>query len=132
MPYPRRALPRRRRALSGYVTSSLPGANPLARGPNPLLVQAPTSQNPLDYASPEAAVAAGLSPAQVTAAWSGQINQFSTVNQAINAGVPPTAVTQLWQGGAVPEPWWKKNIVLVGALAGAAALLLFGSKREAA
>ncbi len=131
MAYPQPPL-RRRRALSGYVTSALPNPPLLTAGPNPATVQSPASSNPLDYVSPQSAVAAGLDPAQVNAAWTKQINQFPSAAAAINAGVPPTVVTELWQGGAPPDvPFWQKYPVLTLAGAGLLALALLGGGKAA-
>lgn len=59
------------------------------------------SKNPLDYTSPQAAVAAGLNQNTVMATWSASIARFSSPQAAIDAGVPPGVVNQLWQQSQV-------------------------------
>lgn len=55
------------------------------------------SSSPLDYTSPQAAIAAGLPAAQVMAAWSTALARFPSPQAAISAGVPAGVVNQLWQ-----------------------------------
>jgi hypothetical protein len=55
------------------------------------------SQSPLDYVSPQAAIAAGLDPKIVYAAWSAALARFPSPQAAISAGVPAGVVNQLWQ-----------------------------------
>lgn len=55
------------------------------------------STNPLDYTSPQAAIAAGLDPATVYSKWTASLAQFSSPQAAIAAGVPAGVVNQLWQ-----------------------------------
>lgn len=61
-----------------------------------LLTQQQSSQSPLDYVSPQAAIAAGLNAQTVYNAWSGALAKFPTQQAALAAGVPPGVVTQLW------------------------------------
>jgi len=115
-----------------YVTSAVPNPPGLTSGPNPLNAQAPVSRtNPLDYASPQSAVAAGLDPTVVNAAWAKAINAFPSAAAAVNAGVPAAVVTDMWTGGPGPVPWWKKYPMLTLAGAGALAIaILSGDKGE--
>ncbi len=55
------------------------------------------SKSPLDYTSPQAAIAAGLDPATVYSKWTASLAQFSSPQAAISAGVPAGVVNQLWQ-----------------------------------
>ena len=55
------------------------------------------SQSPLDYTSPQAAIAAGLDPQTVYNAWTTALARFSSPQAAITAGVPAGVVNQLWQ-----------------------------------
>lgn len=55
------------------------------------------SNSPLDYTSPQAAIAAGLPPAQVMAAWSAALARYPSPQAAIAAGIPAGVVNQLWQ-----------------------------------
>jgi len=55
------------------------------------------SRSPLDFASPQAAIAAGLDPATVYSQWTASLARFSSPQAAINAGVPAGVVNQLWQ-----------------------------------
>lgn len=81
-----------------------PGAPPVPNvppGPAPsayssVLTSAQTSQNPTDYISPQAAIAAGLNPQAVYSAWSAALAKFPTQQAALAAGVPAGVVTQLW------------------------------------
>lgn len=114
----------------------IPAGAPSITGP---LSVAPTtippSSNPLGYASPQAAIAAGFEPNATYAAWSKTINNYPTAQAAIAAGYPAGVVTSLWKGGvAAPataagwldqSPLGVKNKYLVGigaAVVGLAAL----------
>lgn len=55
------------------------------------------SKNPLDYTSPQAAIAAGLPAASVMATWSQALSRFPSPQAAISAGIPAGVVNQLWQ-----------------------------------
>lgn len=55
------------------------------------------SKSPLDYTSPQAAIAAGLPATQVMATWSAALARFPSPQAAISAGVPAGVVNQLWQ-----------------------------------
>jgi hypothetical protein len=55
------------------------------------------STNPLDYTSPQAAIAAGLDAATVYSKWTASLARFSSPQAAISAGVPAGVVNQLWQ-----------------------------------
>jgi hypothetical protein len=55
------------------------------------------STNPLDYTSPQAAIAAGLDPATVYSQWTASLARFASPQAAIAAGVPAGVVNQLWQ-----------------------------------
>jgi hypothetical protein len=55
------------------------------------------STSPLDYTSPQAAIAAGLDPQTVYNAWSAALSRFPSPQAAISAGVPAGVVNQLWQ-----------------------------------
>jgi hypothetical protein len=59
------------------------------------------SSNPLDYTSPQAAVAAGLDAVAVMAAWTKALARFPSPQAAINSGVPAGVVNQLWQQSQV-------------------------------
>jgi hypothetical protein len=124
-----------------------PGAPPMppvqAPGPAPtayssVLTSAQNSQNPTDYVSPQAAIAAGLDPQKVYAAWSGALAKFPSQQAALAAGVPAGVVTQLWAASrsAAPAPSASfldqaplgiANKYIVG---GAAAILLLSGLRR--
>lgn len=55
------------------------------------------STNPLDYTSPQAAIAAGLDPPTVYGKWTAALAKFPSPQAAISAGVPAGVVNQLWQ-----------------------------------
>jgi hypothetical protein len=61
-----------------------------------VLTSAQNSQNPLDYVSPQAAIAAGLPASTVNAAWAAQMARYPSTTAAIAAGIPAGVVTQLW------------------------------------
>lgn len=79
---------------------------PVAVAYNNLVTQAQSSTNPLDYVSPQAAIAAGLNQQTVYNAWSGQMSKYPTMTAAIAAGIPAAIVTQLWTQSrqAVAQP----------------------------
>lgn len=97
----------------GYVTGNTP-AYSQAQNPNPVtggasnggITTAPAgtpSQDPLDYVSPQAAIAAGLNSTTVYAAWSSGVSKYPSPQAAVNAGIPAGVVNQLWQAIA-PTP----------------------------
>jgi hypothetical protein len=86
---------------------SQPGVNPaIQQAYQNLLTQQQNSKDPLDYVSPQAAIAAGLPSQSVYNAWSASIAKFPTQNAALAAGIPAGVVTQLWapSRAAVPSP----------------------------
>lgn len=101
--------------ITGELCPNLP---PIAAAPsqpvNPaidqayknMLTQQQPSQSPLDYVSPQAAIAAGLPQQTVYNAWSQALAKFPTQNAALAAGIPAGVVTQLWapSRAAVPAP----------------------------
>jgi hypothetical protein len=108
-------------------TPSLPGAqNPspstggASNGGITTVMAAKPSTSPLDYTSPQAAIAAGLDPQTVYNAWSAALARFPSPQAAISAGVPAGVVNQLWQSAyvnkaAAPAPSIGiGTIVLVG------------------
>lgn len=122
----------------GAIFNSLPPNAPLvANTKNPLL-GATFSQNPLDYVSPQAAIAAGLDAGAVKTAWAAQVNSFPSVQDAINAGIAPTVVTELWAGGNLPAPsWWDQltmgipnKLWVAGGVFGALAFFAAGKGSE--
>jgi hypothetical protein len=97
------------------------------------------SQNPLDYVSPQAAIAAGLPSGPVMQAWTQALASFPTPTAAVNAGIPAAVVTQLFEPSRAyvqQNPSWfdqktfgiPNGVWLVGGLAGAVALLAFGKE----
>jgi hypothetical protein len=97
--------------------------------------QATVDQNPTDYVSPQAAIAAGLDPTSVNAAWSTALSRYPTAQAAIAAGIAPAVVTQYYTGpGGTPAaslslPGISSNTLLYGAVGIAAIALLSGGKR---
>jgi hypothetical protein len=143
MPYLRPILAprahRRRRWMRGlgdlpFVSSATPAASAAlsTAGPNPLLVQAPVPGDPLNFVSPQSAIAAGLDPTAVNAAWTAQVNSFPSVTSAIQAGIAPGVVTELWQGGSPPvtQTWWQRYGVLLAAGGVALGLMFAGNKGD--
>jgi len=89
---------RRRLSLGQIATSSVPGQG------TPTLWAQMQSQNvpvqdPLQYASPQAAIAAGLDPNVTWSHWSAAVNGFASKQAALDAQLPPGVVQQLWAGG---------------------------------
>jgi hypothetical protein len=118
-------------ADAGVPSSATPNPPNLTSGPSPQLVQSPASSYPLDYVSPQSAIAAGLDPTKVNTAWTAYVNSFPGVQAAINAGLAPGVVTEYWNGGpgpAPPLPWYKKYAVLLLAGGGAVLLALAGKE----
>lgn len=70
--------------------------SPIAAAYQNVLTSAQNSQNPLDYVSPQSAIAAGIPAANVNAAWSAQMAKYPSTTAAIAAGIPAGVVTQLW------------------------------------
>lgn len=90
-----------------------PGVNPSIQAAykNLLTTQQP-SQNPLDYVSPQAAIAAGLPAQSVYNAWSQALARFPSQQAALNAGVPAGVVTQLWAQSRAAVPAASTNTFL--------------------
>jgi hypothetical protein len=61
-----------------------------------LLTTQQVDQSPLDYVSPQAAIAAGLPASTVNSAWSSQLATYPTQAAALAAGIAPAVVTALW------------------------------------
>jgi hypothetical protein len=79
-----------------------------------VLTSAQNSSNPLDYVSPQAAIAAGLPASTVNAAWASQMARYPTTTAAIAAGIPAGVVTQLWAQSrsavaAQPASWLNQS-----------------------
>lgn len=82
-------------------TPQQPGLNPttqnsVAQAYKNLQQSAITSSDPLDYVSPQAAIAAGVPAQSAYNAWSASIAKFPTQQAALAAGIPAGVVTQLW------------------------------------
>jgi len=113
-----------------------PGVNPAVQAAYAnLLTQQQNSQNPLDYVSPQAAIAAGLPPQTVYNAWSNAMARFPSQQAALNAGIPAGVVTQLWAQSRAAVPAASTNTFLgvpVTYLLGGgfALLLLTGLRRK--
>jgi hypothetical protein len=89
-------------------TPSIPGVqnpSPVAGGASnggiTTVMATKPSTSPLDYTSPQAAIAAGLPSAQVMAAWTQALARYPSPQAAINAGIPAGVVNQLWQQSSV-------------------------------
>ena len=104
-----------------YASASAPGGplspsyNPSAPLPASISNAATVAQPPagcaLCYATPQAAIAAGVNPSTVAQDWGLYIRNFSSPQAAVAAGIPAGVVTQYWnQGGAtagIPSAvWW--------------------------
>ncbi len=135
--------------MSAQITSavaSLPGAlPPTAYPPLPAQINAhytaqPMTLDPLNFVSPQAAIAAGADPQKTYAAWQRALASFPTQQAAVAAGVPAGVVTSLWAasrsagaGAPAGSSWLDgstfgiKNIYLVAGVAGLA--LLAGGKK---
>jgi hypothetical protein len=70
--------------------------SPTLQIPQSVLTNMQPSQSPLDYVSPQAAIAAGLNPQTVYNAWASGLARFPTQGAALAAGIPAGVVTQLW------------------------------------
>jgi len=94
------------------------------------------SPNPLDYVSPQAAIAAGLDSQTVYNAWTQGLAQYATPDQAIAAGIPAAIVNQLWAAsrsatGSAATSWLdsttfgvKNSYLMIGAGLGALAIAM--------
>jgi hypothetical protein len=127
--------------ITGTVTVVPQNPSPVAGGGNNSGITLPPtstpSQSPLDYTSPQAAIAAGLDPTTVYNAWSKALARFPSPQAAISAGIPAGVVNQLWQQSNVAAanaaaksassiPWG-----MIGLGAGALVLLsALGGKRR--
>lgn len=86
-------------------TPQQPGVNPaMQTAYSNLLTTQQRDTNPLDYVSPQAAIAAGLPAQTVYNAWSQALARFPTQQAALNAGIPAGVVTQLWAQSRAAVP----------------------------
>lgn len=99
--------------ISAPTVLQQPGVNPSVQAAyKNLLTQQQNSQNPLDYVSPQAAIAAGLPAQAVYNAWSQAMARFPTQQAALNAGIPAGVVTQLWEQSRAAAPAATSNTFL--------------------
>lgn len=116
-----------------------PGVNPsIDSAYKNLLTQQQNSQSPLDYVSPQAAIAAGLPPQSVYSSWSSAIAKFPTQTAALAAGIPAGVVTQLWAQSRTAVPvttsWFDQqtfgvsNKVLAAGIGGILLLTMAGGR----
>jgi hypothetical protein len=76
--------------------------SPVDQAYRDLLTSARPSSDPLDYISPQSAIAAGLEPSAVYAAWSNSLRsqiasgKIKSQQDAIAQGWAPGVVTELW------------------------------------
>lgn len=98
-----------------------------------------TSMDPLDYVSPQAAIAAGVPAQTAYNAWSASMARFPTQQAALAAGVPAGVVTQLWAQSRAAAPstsffdgstFGVSNKVLAMGAGGIALLALLGGRRR--
>lgn len=98
-----------------------------------LLTTQQNSTDPLDYVSPQAAIAAGLPASQVNASWNTALAQYPTQAAALAAGIAPAIVTSLWASSRAAVPAASSS-ALSGStllyLAGGVALLAVLSARR--
>jgi len=95
--------------------------------------QAVLDTNPLDYVSPQAAIAAGVDPNSAYAAWAQALSRYPTQQAAMAAGISPGVITQLWAQSrgyaAAPASAISPNAIFwVGGAAIALAVLTSGKK----
>jgi hypothetical protein len=112
-----------------------PGVNPSIQAAyKNLLTTQQASQNPLDYVSPQAAIAAGLPAQSVYNAWSAAMARFPTQQAALNAGIPAGVVTQLWAQSRAAVPAASTNTFLgvpvTYLLGGGLAILVLAGMRK--
>lgn len=138
------ALPLDASSWQGSSTSLMPTA-PTSYPPIPAQINSsytvePMNLDPLNFVSPQAAIAAGADPQKTAAAWTKAVASFPTQQAALAAGIPAGVITQLWPTsrsawGSVQSggSWFDgstfgiKNAYLVAGLAGIA--LLAGGKK---
>jgi hypothetical protein len=130
--------PARPLVLSPSVPAAGQPSDPVTVAWKNALTAAQTSQNPLDYVSPNAAKAAGLNPAAVDAAWAKGLARFRTAQDAVNAGINAGVVKSFWAKSRNVGPstssitsWLASNWQVVAAVGGGALLLgaMSGGKR---
>ena len=126
--------------ISSAVASIAPTepAPPSGYPPIPAQISAnytsqPMNLDPLNFVSPQAAIAAGADPQKVSAAWIRAVGSFPSQQAALSAGIPAGVVTQLWAASRSVIPprggsWLDqstfgiKNIFLVAGIGGVALL----------
>lgn len=87
-------------AAVANIPESVP-APPSGYPPLPAQIRAsytsqPMNLDPLNFVSPQAAIAAGADPQKTAAAWTKAVASFPTQQAALAAGIPAGVVTQLW------------------------------------
>jgi hypothetical protein len=93
------------------TTALMPTPLPTNYPPLPAQINAnytaqPMSLDPLNFVSPQAAIAAGADPQKTAAAWTKAVASFPSANAAVAAGIPAGVVTQLWAASrsVIPPP----------------------------
>lgn len=100
------------RALNEATAATTPGmptlqpASPALTALQNIWTNQTPSGSPLDYVSPQAAIAAGLNPQTVYSTWSSGLARYPTQSAALAAGIPAGVITQLWAASrsAAPAP----------------------------
>jgi hypothetical protein len=94
-----------------------PGLQPGAQSAfNALWTNQAPSKSPLDYVSPQAAIAVGLDPQTVYDAWTKALARFPSKSAALASGIPAGVIEQLWQpsravGASTPASWLSQSLL---------------------
>jgi hypothetical protein len=99
------------------------GPAPYAYSNSPTVAQ-PPGGCALCYATPQAAIAAGVNPQTVSQDWSTFVRGYSTPQAAVAAGIPAGVVTQYWSSGGVTGALNPSTVLMIGG--GLLALMLLG------
>jgi len=136
--------------VNAAVASITPTAPPVGQpqGPQPITspvnyTTSPMTLDPLNFISPQSAIAAGANSAQTYSAWTKAVASFPNQQAAIAAGIPAGVVTQLWSASrqlpamSAPSASWLdgttfgiKNLYLLVGVGGMALLAASGGKRR--
>lgn len=94
-------------AAVASITPTTPAGQPqgpIAPVPSVNYTTSTMTLDPLNFVSPQSAIAAGVNPTQTYAAWNKAVGSFPTQQAAIAAGIPAGVVTQLWASSRSAMP----------------------------
>ena len=85
------------------------------------------TMDPLNFVSPQAAIAAGVDPQKAFTAWTKAVGSFSSQQAAVAAGIPAGVVTSLWPASRTIVDSFGKQPSLINQLGGWPKVFVYGA-----